>query len=153
MEILITDAANLDFIKLTKELDENLNGISADRPEEERTKYASFNELSDITKAFVMYDKETAIGCAAFKKYATDTVEVKRVFISKNYRGKGLSKILLSELEKQVKNDGFSRLILETGKNNRAAVSMYKGLDYREIDNFPPYTEMKDSICLNKDLY
>lgn len=153
MKILITDAANLDFIRLTKELDENLNGISADRPEEERTKYASFNELSDITKAFVMYDKEIAIGCAAFKKYTTDTVEVKRVFISKNYRGKGLSKILLSELEKQVENDGFSRLILETGKNNRAAVSMYKGLNYRETDNFPPYTEMEDSICLSKNLY
>ena len=153
MKILITDAANLDFIRLTKELDENLNGISADRPEEERTKYASFNELSDITKAFVMYDKETAIGCAAFKKYATDTVEVKRVFISKNYRGRGLSKMLLYELEKQVKNDGFSRLILETGKNNRAAVSMYKAINYKETDNFPPYTEMEDSICLSKDLH
>lgn len=153
MKILVTDAANLDFIRLTKELDENLNGISADRPEEERTKYASFNELLGITRAFVLYDKEVAIGCAAFKKYAMDTVEVKRVFISEKYRGKGLSKMLLSELEMQVRKEGFSRLILETGKNNRAAVSMYKAINYREIGNFPPYTDMEDSICLSKDLY
>lgn len=152
MEILITDAANLDFIKLTKVLDENLNGISADRPKEERNKYASFNELSNITKAFVLYDKEIAIGCAAFKKYAANTVEVKRVFVSEKYRGKGLSKIMLFELEKQVRKDGFNRLILETGKNNRAAVNMYKSMNYREIDNFPPYTDMADSVCLSKDL-
>lgn len=103
MKILITDAANLDFIRLTKELDESLNEISADRPEEERTKYTSFNELSDMTKAIVIYDKEIAIGCAAFKKYTTDTVEVKRVFISKNYRGKGLSKFCCLNLRSKWK--------------------------------------------------
>lgn len=153
MNVFVTDAMDVDFIRLTKELDQSLSGISADRPKEERTKYASFNDLSNITKAFVLYDREVAVGCAAFKKYATDTAEVKRVFICEKYRGKGLSKMLLSELEKQVRKEGFKRLILETGKNNRAAVSMYKSIDYREIDNFIPYTDMEDSICFSKDLY
>lgn len=152
MKILMTDAANLDFIKLTKELDKNLNGISADQSEEERDQYASFNELSKLTKVFVLYDKEVAIGCAAVKKYATNIAEVKRVFVSEKYRGKGLAKMLLSELEKQVKKDGVDRLILETSKNNRAALNMYKAIHYQEIDNFPPYTDMADSICLSKDL-
>lgn len=152
MEILITDANNLDFINLTKELDQSLHTIGFDQSEQDKSKYASFNELSTITKAFVLYDNKTPIGCAAFKEYDQATAEVKRVFVNENYRGKGLAKLLLIELEKQAKQNDFSRLILETSQNNTLAIKFYSSIGYSKIDNFPPYIHMSDSFCMGKDL-
>lgn len=152
MEILITDANNLDFINLTKELDQSLHTIGFDQSEQDKNKYASFNELSTITKAFVLYDNKSPIGCAAFKENDQATAEVKRVFVNENYRGKGLAKLLLIELEKQAKQNDFSRLILETSQNNTVAIKFYSSIGYSKIDNFPPYIHMSDSFCMGKDL-
>jgi ribosomal protein S18 acetylase RimI-like enzyme len=80
-------------------------------------------------------------------------VEVKRVFVDDKYRGLGIARKLISELETKVKNEGYQELVLETGKNNVVAIAMYRNFDYEIIDNYPPYDNMSDSVCMKKTLF
>jgi putative acetyltransferase len=152
MDIKKVNSDNLDFIKLTNQLDVDLHAMGSEEADEERFNYDSFNELTDLLWAVIIYDDEKAIGCAAIKKYKEKTAEVKRVFVSNNYRGKGIARKLIDELEKAARLEGYRQLLLETGKSNNVAIKMYQNFHYKIIDNYAPYDKMSDSVCMKKDL-
>ncbi len=97
VEIVYTDGKNKDFIELCRLLDENLDEIVGG--EKQRKQYAQYNALEDINDVVLFYNDKTAVGCASFKFYDEGIAEVKRVFVRKEYRGKGISKQLMSCLE------------------------------------------------------
>lgn len=153
MRIKQVRAEHIDFIKLTKQLDSQLQVIGSEETEDEREKYDSLNQLDNISWVLIAYDGNTLIGCAAIKRLDDKTVEVKRVFVDDKYRGLGIARKLISELETKVKNEGYQELVLETGKNNVVAITMYQNFDYEIIDNYPPYDNMSDSVCMKKTLF
>lgn len=61
-----------------------------------------------------------------FKKYDEENVEVKRVFIKDEYRGRGISKTLMAMLEERARKQGYKYLILESGEPLVAAMALYK---------------------------
>lgn len=67
---------------------------------EDQATYDQFNKVPDIPTAVLIYDEQLPVACGCFKEYDPQTVEVKRMFVEKKYRGKGLSKSILQELEK-----------------------------------------------------
>ena len=81
---------------------------------EDQANYDQFNQVKDIKTAIVMYvnGKPAAIGC--FKKFNDNTVEIKRMFVEKEFRGRGLSKYVLNELEKWALESGYQYAVLET---------------------------------------
>ncbi|MCH4169478.1 MAG: GNAT family N-acetyltransferase [Streptococcaceae bacterium] len=153
MEIKQLKAEHIDFINLTKQLDSQLQVIGSEETEDEREKYDSLNQVDNISWVLIAYDGNTPIGCAAIKRLDDKTVEVKRVFVDDKYRGLGIARKLISELETKVKNEGYQELVLETGKNNVVAIAMYRNFDYEIIDNYPPYDNMSDSVCMKKTLF
>lgn len=150
MEFVYTDGKNPDFIMLCQMLDENLNEMVGG--EKQREQYVQYNGLENIHDVILIYEDKFPIACGSFKYYDADTAEVKRVFLRKEYRGKGMSKRLMSALEEKAKKKGYSRLILETGVMLAAAVGLYKKTGYRVIENYGQYKEMKDSVCMQKDI-
>jgi GNAT superfamily N-acetyltransferase len=150
MNYVYTNGKSKDFIMLSQMLDENLNEIVGG--EKQRKEYAQYNLLDNIHDVILIYDNETPIACAAFKYYEDGVAEVKRVFLHKNYRGQGLAKDLLNQLESRAKSKGFQKLILETGKLLIEAMGLYSKLGYRIIDNYGQYKDMKDSICMSKEI-
>ena len=70
----------------------------------------------------------------------------------KPWRGKGLSKIILNELEKWAVEDGFLASVLETGALQHEAIGLYQQHGYQEIDNYGEYQHLVDSICFRKEL-
>jgi GNAT superfamily N-acetyltransferase len=78
-------------------LDSFLNNLVGG--EENRAEYIPYNSLDDIHDVIIIYDNSAPIACAAFKKYDKECAEVKRVFIKEKYRGKGISKKLMKQLE------------------------------------------------------
>ncbi len=95
MKFKYTDGCDQDFIKLCRLLDDYLNEIVGG--EGNRKQYFQYNTLEDIHDVVIAYDSDNnPVGCAGFKFYETDTAEVKRVFIKKEYRGYGISKKLMS---------------------------------------------------------
>ena len=148
MKIVYADGKNMDFVGLCKMLDDNLNEIVGG--EKQRKQYVQYNTLEDIDDVLLTYDDEVPVACASFKFYDEYTAEVKRVFVRKEYRGKGIAKQLMSILEKRAEDKGFSRLILETGAPLIEAMALYKKIGYKIIENYGQYKDMQESICMQK---
>lgn len=148
MRFVHTNGENPDFIELCRDLDIFLNELVGG--EENRAEYIPYNRLCDIHDAIVAYDGEIPVGCAAFKKYDDECAEVKRVFIRREYRGKGISYELMKRLENAAKEQGFRHLILESGDALVAAMSLYKKIGYEVIPNYGQYKNMPDSVCMKK---
>lgn len=150
MRYLLTDGNNQDFIQLCGLLDDFLNEIAGG--EANRSQYVQYNKLNNIKDVVLAYDGDVPVGCASFKFFEEGTAEVKRVFVKEAYRGQGISKQLMSTLESYAIYKGFRRLVLETGKALPVASKMYERIGYSIIDNYGPYINMKESICMGKDL-
>ena len=150
MRFKYTDGGNADFITLCHELDEFLNEIAGG--EENRAEYIPYNQLNDIQDVIVAYDNELPVGSASFKKYDNECAEIKRVFVKKEYRGKGISKSLMELLENRAREQGYHYLILESGEPLTAAMALYKKIGYTIAPNYGPYQDMPESICMKKKI-
>lgn len=117
LKIQRTDSENKDFQELVRLLDADL----AIRDGAEHAFYAQFNKIDSIKNAVVAYENETAVGCGAFKKYDEDTVEIKRMFVRPENRGRGTAGEILNELENWAGELNFKFAILETGKKQPEA--------------------------------
>jgi GNAT superfamily N-acetyltransferase len=148
MRFVYTNGENADFAALCEKLDVFLDEAAGGA--EKRTQYVQYNLRDKIHDVVVMYDGDIPIGCAAFKQYDSSTAEIKRVFITESYRGKGYSKTLLAVLEEKAKNKGFTKLILETGEVLTAAKGLYRSIGYKIIPNYGQYADMPTSICMEK---
>lgn len=150
MRFIYTNGENPDFIELCHDLDDFLNELV--RGEKNRAEYIQYNKLDDIHDIIVAYDEDIPVGSAGFKKYDDECAEVKRVFIKREYRGKGISKKLMELLEERAKNKGYKYLILESGELLVAAMSLYRKIGYKVIPNYGQYKDMPDSVCMKKEL-
>lgn len=150
MRIVYTDGCNQDFIQLCRLLDDYLNEMAGG--EKNRSQYIQYNTLEDIHDVVLLYAGNQPAGCASFKWYEHGIAEVKRVFVKKEYRGKGLAKELMSQLERRAAEKGFLKLILETGASLTEATRLYHKIGYGIIENYGQYKNMKESICMQKVL-
>lgn len=150
MRYEFVDGSNKDFILLSSMLDSYLNNLAGG--EENRAKYIPYNQPDDIECVVLVYNGDSPIGCAGFKKYDNESAEVKRVFIKNGYRGKGISRRLMNFLEDKAKEKGYRSLILETGEPLIEAMGLYSSIGYNVIPNYGQYVNMSDSICMMKKL-
>lgn len=150
MPCIHTDGRNPAFISLCAQLDAYLNELAGG--EEKRAQYVPLNKLDFINDAFMAFDGGEPVGCAAFKRFDDDTAEVKRVFVKPEYRGRGIAREILELLEQAAKEQGYTRLVLETGAPLVAAHRLYVSIGYTVIPNYGPYADMTESICMEKRL-
>jgi GNAT superfamily N-acetyltransferase len=143
-----TDASNADFRKLVELLDAELSVRDGD----EHPFFAQFNKLDSIPWVVVAYENGLPVGCGAIKKYADDTVEVKRMFTHPTSRGKGIASFVLTELEKWAAELGFTKCILETGIRQPEAIALYHKCGYLRIPNYGQYEASVSSLCFEKKL-
>lgn len=150
MQIRYTDGRDSDFQSLCNALDQFLNALVGGA--EHRSQYLAHNTLEDIHDVLIAYDGDVPVGCVSFQHFARGVAEVKRVFVREANRGKGVARELMLLLEQLARKKGYSILIVETGAPLVAAMRLYQSLGYRVIANYGPYKQMKDSICLEKEL-
>jgi putative acetyltransferase len=146
IHLLRTTGTHPDFQALVALLDQDLSI----RDGKEHTFYAAFNSSTSLQHVLVAYEQEEAVGCGAFKAYAPDLVEVKRMFVRPGNRGKGVAAALLQELEHWAQELGYTGCVLETGKRQPEAIGLYQKSGYRFIPNYGPYIGVENSVCLHK---
>ncbi|HBL80302.1 MAG TPA: GNAT family N-acetyltransferase [Aequorivita sp.] len=147
MKLIRTDSNNPDFAELVKQLDADL----AIRDGEDHAFYDQFNKLDAIKHTVVAYNEANrAVGCGAIKQFETGIMEVKRMFVPLEKRGKGIAGEILKELEIWAKELGNDKCILETGIKQPEAISLYKKSGYRFIDNYGQYAGVENSVCFEK---
>ena len=148
IKIIRTDSADQDFVDLVKHLDADL----AERDGNDHSFYAQFNKVDQIKYAVVAYENNKPIGCGAIKEYAPNIMEIKRMYILPESRGKGTASQVLATLEIWATELSYEKCILETGKKQPEAIGLYKKNGYKLIPNYGQYAEIEGSLCFEKDL-
>jgi len=92
------------------------------------------------------------VACAAFRPMDDRVAEIKRMYVVPGQRGKGLSKLVLAELEHRAARAGYAIARLETGTLQPEAIALYERSGYRRIPNFGIYAGNPQSVCFEKDL-
>ncbi|WP_452224179.1 GNAT family N-acetyltransferase [Lacinutrix chionoecetis] len=148
LTIVRTDSRNQDFINLVKSLDSYLKTTDGD----EHAFYNKFNNIDVLKHTIVAYKNHEAVACGAFKPFNTSSIEIKRMFTKKAYRGQGIAEAVLNALESWARELGYSHSVLETGKRQVEAVAFYKKCEYEIIKNYGQYIAMENSLCFKKKL-
>lgn len=148
IKVIRTNSENNDFINLVKMLDAYLKVTDGN----EHEFYNQFNNIDVLKFVVVIYVNEKAVGCGAIKQFDDVTMEVKRMFVTEDERGKGIAQKVLQELEIWAKEMGYKRCVLETGKRQKEAVAFYHKSNYKVTPNYGQYVEMENSICFEKKL-
>jgi GNAT superfamily N-acetyltransferase len=143
-----TNSSDADFVSLVNMLDADLKV----RDGEDHEFYHQFNAITNIKQCIVAHEKDMAIGCGGIKTYDSSSMEIKRMYVLPEHRGKGIAVKILSELESWAKELGFSSCILETGFNQPEAIALYKKSGYQIIENYGQYKGVENSICFEKKM-
>jgi GNAT superfamily N-acetyltransferase len=78
--------------------------------------------------------------------------EIKRMFVRRHVRGRGLGRLVLAELERAAVAAGVDWIVLETGDRQPEAVRLYRSSGYVLIDPFGVYADEEGSVYLGKPL-
>ena len=117
------------------------------------------NHLVAVTKLagpeycfLAAFEGERPLAIAAFKRVDRDYVEIKRLYVSGEHRGRGLALTLVKALEEKAKQEGFGEARLETGIRQHAAIALYEKLGYDRTGPFGNYQEDPLSVFMRKKL-
>lgn len=139
---------NPDFMSMVHALDEDLYQRNGDIQKQ----YEQYNQINNIKHAIVVYVNGEPVGCGCFKPFNENTIEMKRMFILPELRGRQLAARMLQELEMWAVEEGFEYAVLETGIRQVEAQRLYEVAGYTRMENYGQYIGMVDSICYRKTL-
>ena len=92
------------------------------------------------------------VGCGALRRIDETTVEVKRMYVVPAMRRRGISRRVLSELERLAGEFGYERIILETGTFQPEALALYHAARYRRTAAYGRYVGNPDAHCFEKSM-
>ena len=139
---------NRDFMDLVQKLDADLDK----RNGAVQLSYDKYNKVQHLETVIVAYINHVPAGYGCFKRYDSQTAEIKRMYVKPENRGKGISRQILTGLETWAQESGYSKSILETGIKQLEALGLYRTSGYSLIDNYGQYSRMPNSICFGKQL-
>ena len=93
------------------------------------------------------------VGCGAIVDHNGDYAEVKRMFVVPEFRGRGIARRILTELECLARRAGFGRMRLETGAMQEQAIGLYRSVGFRPREQFGDYPNIPFlSVFLEKQI-
>jgi len=102
---------------------------------------ATDTDIKDIEQSYfkrggmfyVLEEKDGSI-IGAYGLYLLDktTCELRKMYLHRSYRGKGLGKLLLEEALSKARQIGFKRMTLETASVLKEAINLYKSYGFIE---------------------
>ena len=142
------DPAQLEVIKLIQELDEYQESMYPPKSNH----LDPIDELSKSNVIFLAAYIDTQICGIGSVKLFGDYGELKRLYVPKKYRGKGIAKALIKELERHLIFNSIVVARLETGIHQHEAIGLYKRLGYSKVAPFGDYAEDPLSFFMDKKL-
>ena len=137
---------------LIAELIAELNRRYADRSDDEASSFRP-DDVTVPRNVFVVATLDGApAGCGALRPFATDLVEIKRMYVRESARGLGVGRAIVAELEKLAAQFGYKSMILETGVRQPEAIALYISSGFARTANFSEYADNPLSVCYGKDI-
>ena len=81
--------------------------------------------VKEYDKILLAIDEGRIIGSMAYKKVDYKVVELKRVYLYKEYRGKGIANQLYNGIMETIKENKYKKVIVETWENFQSGISFY----------------------------
>lgn len=95
-----------------------------------------WEDFKEYDAMYVLEDNGKIVGSAALKDMEDSTGKLKRMYLYKEYRGKGLGAKLLKKIEEFALNKGLTRIILSTSYPQlKTAFEFYKKHGFTEMKN------------------
>lgn len=148
MTLLRTTSDQADFQSLVGALDTYLTSVNGS----DDAYYRQFNKIDALRYVVVAYVNDVPVGCGAFKPFDEQATEIKRMYVLPAYRGQGIARAILAELETWSHKEGYVACVLETSVKLPEAVGLYTRWGYERTPNYGQYIGMPDSICFRKSL-
>lgn len=76
-------------------------------------------------------------GTISLRKIRENCGEIKRMYVRPQFRGKNIGALMIEEIIKVSKNNGYSDLYLDTAQFMSSAVSLYKKFGFQETEPYP----------------
>jgi len=100
----------------------------------------------------VGYLDTDAVAMGGVRRIDDDTVEIKRMYVVPEQRGRGLSRVVLAHLESLARELGATRILLETGQKQPEAMRLYETAGYERVPGFGHYKCEPDSVSYGKSI-
>lgn len=109
-------------------------------------------DLSDEGNLLLAAEElDTPIACVGYVNKGT-YAEVKRLFVSREFRGQGVARVLMAELESRAFEAGYTVMRLETGIHQPESMALYESLGYYIRTPFGDYVDDPLSVFMEKKL-
>jgi ribosomal protein S18 acetylase RimI-like enzyme len=116
-------------------------------------------EISDLPSQYsepggcviLCYENNVPIGCIALRKFKDDICEMKRLYLRREARGKGIGRIMAEKIIEKAKELGYMKMRLDTLETMKEAIALYKSRGFREITPYR-YNPVKGVIYMELNL-
>lgn len=81
-------------------------------------------------------DDGTPVCGGGLKRLGPDVVEIKRMYVAPEARGRGAARALLAALEDEARALGYARVRLDTGPKQTHAEALYRSAGYQDIADY-----------------
>ena len=76
-------------------------------------------------------------GTISLRKIRNDSGEIKRMYVRPKFRGEKLGNLMIEEVIRVSKENGYSKLYLDTAHFMSSAISLYKNFGFKETGSYP----------------
>ncbi|MEC3863045.1 GNAT family N-acetyltransferase [Mesobacterium sp. TK19101] len=93
---------------------------------------------------FLVLQDDAPVGCGMYHRLCPNTAEIKRVYIAPDGRGLGAGRALMQRLIGDIRDQGYARILMDTGKVLTTATALYLSLGFRlrgPYQDVPPEAE------------
>jgi putative acetyltransferase len=115
--------------------------------------HMTVEDMADAdTTVFVARENGEAVACGALRRDADGVGEVKRMYTIPARQGQGLGGRILERIEALAREQGLTRLVLETGHAHHAAYRVYERGGFTRCGPVLDYLDTGWSVFYAKDL-
>lgn len=100
--------------------------------------------------AVIKNNRNEIVGTFGLLEYQKGIVEIRKMYLLKEYRGKGIGKFMMNFLMRKAKDMGYEKVMLETATALKEAIIMYEKYGF-ELSKDAPHTCRCDKMYF-KDL-
>ncbi len=118
------------------------------------------NELEELSLQYgpphgalilIYANRESPVGCFALRLFQQDICELKRMFLDKTFRGRGIGRQMMEKALEQAKALGYSKIRLDSLQNMKAAIALYQEFGFREVEPYR-FNPLDGAVYFEKEL-
>lgn len=147
--VQIDNPGRAELTALIAQLDNYLNSLYP--PESNHLMGITALQGNDVVFLSCKWD-DRYVGCGAIRFDKDGYGEIKRMFVSKDFRRQRIGLAIMAEIEKTALRRGLSVLRLETGIYQDEAMSLYEKMGYLKRAPFGAYNDDPFSVFYEKNL-